>query len=132
MVDANVLISAALGRASAPAMVLKVCESNSSAVTVSGETVEEFRRALSRKAKWPAGEVAEAVASLREVADVVEPTLQMTWPGLKDIDDGHLFDAALYAGADIMVSGDRIVRNYIPPNFEIKILTPREFVERYA
>ncbi len=132
LIDANVLFSAAFARASVPALVLKVCESNSWTVLVSGESVEEFRTALMHKAKWSPAAVAEAVASLRELAEVVEPTLQMTWPGLKDADDGHLFDAALYAGADIMVSGDRVVRNYVPPNFDIKILNPREFLERYA
>lgn len=99
---------------------------------LSNKCLEEVERILGKKFGWSTGEVDEAINEIKLEMEVLEPLPALEWPNLGDPDDGHLFDAAVYAKIDILISGDKLVRNYKPKGLELVVLSPREFFEQFA
>jgi putative PIN family toxin of toxin-antitoxin system len=132
VVDTNVLVSAVIGPRSTPAKVLELWRQRAFKLVVSRSTINELTDVLNRpkilvRYSLDADQNARFVADLRESALVAADT-RLTGIVPNDPRDDHVISAAVEAGADCIVTGDRHLLAL--GSYEgIPILTPAEFVD---
>ncbi|WP_399678720.1 putative toxin-antitoxin system toxin component, PIN family [Xenophilus sp.] len=135
VIDTNLLVSGVIFRGlprqlldAARAGEFELCTSEVLLAELQGVLARaKFAQPLAQAGQTPQGIVDE----LRRLAVVVTPAhVQRVVP--TDADDDHVLAAALYAGADLIVSGDR--RDLLPlASYEgIAIVTARQAWERLA
>lgn len=130
--DANVLISALTAQqVSVPQLALERCEELGARPYVSARAFDEVRRILDKKFKLDAARLKAVMAGLRASVELVEDAPELDWQ-LPDPDDAHLFDAALYIGADCIVTGDKALWTVIVPGSSLKVISPRVFLEGFT
>jgi putative PIN family toxin of toxin-antitoxin system len=130
VIDSSVLFSALL-KHSKPAgrVVILAADAHYSAV-VSEKILKETRKALFKKVDsftYSEQDVAEFMESLGEIFEVVSD-LPPIEPICRDPDDDHILAAALAAGADLIVTGDKdllVLNEYRG----IRIVTVRAFLD---
>ena len=126
VLDTNVLVSAAISRASISRLVFdKVLEEDE--LVISEELISELRRVLNgEKFNRYSSEIERAlfINSVITVATFVVPHEKVT--ACRDESDNRILEAALASNADIIITGDKDLL-VLHPFENIPILTPREF-----
>ena len=125
MLDTNVLVAAFVTRGLCRDVLRVVLAEHS---FLSSETIlEELGRTLAKKLRAPDRRVREAVAFVREHADVAAPAGPAPWPE-SDPDDRWIVAAALDGAADVLVTGDKDLLE-VGGETSFRIATPRGFWE---
>ena len=126
VLDTNTIVSG-VGWGGPPAAVLDAALVGHFEIVTSPALLDELRRVLAYpKLQAVIGDADELIKLLALVAIVVTPT--KTVELVRDPDDDRLIEAALAAGADIIVTGDQDLLT-LGDIGQISILTPREFLE---
>lgn len=103
--DTNVLISAYCFPGGTPERVYRLGIEGIIDLATSRTLLAEFAKVLTDKFAWEPGRVEDAVAQVVRVATVVEPSEKFDVIAADPTDD-RVLEAALEAGADVIVSGD--------------------------
>lgn len=132
MADSSVLISAFLISASLPGRVLRAGITDRFQLVVSTPILAEVTRVLATKSGLRRYGYTEAdrigfVRDLVAVAEVVETAPEIP-PTCRDPNDDHVLAAAMAAGADYIVTGDRDLLEIVRFR-EVEIVSPRQFLE---
>ena len=127
--DTNILISAVLNSSSIPAKAFIKAVSFPNRGLVCEQNIDEMRRIFNRKfpAKIQALETFLSLALLTlEVVNI--PDLEYTSENsIRDVNDRAILRAAIFAKADVLVTGDKdFLESYI---VNPKILTAAEFLD---
>jgi putative PIN family toxin of toxin-antitoxin system len=125
-VDANVLVSAVATRGLCADVLREVLASHD--LVVSEQVLDETGRVLRGKLGVGAEPVAEYVRLLRQDAVVVRPG---RFPAVEvnDRDDLPILAAAVAAGADVLLTGDRELLE-LKVVEGVEVLSPRQFWEK--
>jgi putative PIN family toxin of toxin-antitoxin system len=131
VMDTNVIVSAFLSPAGAPANLFRLLEQDRFTLVVSRAILDEYKRALQyekvRKLhKLSPEQITQAIDELSTAAKVVEPAEQLAIVA-GDSDDNKLFECALAGGAPFIISGDVAVQA-IKEYRGIRVLSPAMFV----
>ncbi|MHB0867095.1 MAG: putative toxin-antitoxin system toxin component, PIN family [Thermoleophilia bacterium] len=93
----------------------------------SNEILKETVRVLaSDKFQFTREEIADAVATIIEAADVVEPKTKIS--AVSDEPDNRILECAVHAKADYIISGDKHLLD-LGEYKKIRILKPAQFLE---
>lgn len=129
VLDVNVLASALISRAGAPARLLVELRAGAFELLVSPELLAELREVLARPRfrAWVSVEEALAfVSAIEQDASLVADPPSAGVDRVADPDDQYLIDLARAARADALVTGDaRLLGSHLG----LPILTPRRFLE---
>lgn len=113
--DSNVYIAAALNPAGSSEAWLRIAgrQLRSFDLYTSDAILDEVTEKLTDKFKLPEQEIKQFTAAVRDVATVVKPQhkLQVV---TADPDDDMLFECAMAAGAQLLVSADKAVLKLSP------------------
>lgn len=125
-VDTNVFVAATAARGLCADVLRDILGHHD--LVASEELIVEIGRVLRGKLGVPADVVADAIALVRESARFSEPSGESEVP-IADPGDRALVSAALAAGADLFVTGDRelLLIGKLGP---MEIVSPRSFWER--
>jgi uncharacterized protein len=129
--DTNVLISATLLKGSTPRIALDIA-TRSGRLCFSDETLAELRVALTR----PKLDRYISQSLRLEFARMIAEQSHLVAPAIipsvcRDADDNQILAVAVTSGAVCVCSGDRDLLSLV--HYEtIPILTPAQFVERFA
>ncbi|MBI4504907.1 MAG: putative toxin-antitoxin system toxin component, PIN family [Chloroflexi bacterium] len=132
MLDTNVVVSAFLSPAGAPAQVVSAWERQAVELVVSEVLLQEYQRVLlyervAIRHQMAPEDVAEIIEGFRQFALVVEPqeTLAVI---TEDPTDNRVLECAVAGAADYIVSGD--VRHLLPLQEYrgIQVLSPTAFL----
>ena len=124
-VDSNVLVAAVATRGLCADVLRAVLTSHE--LVVSQQVLDEVRRVLRRKIGVSPGPVSDFVRLLQQEADVA-PAARLPDVELSDRDDLSILGAAVAAGAEVFVTGDRELVE--PGNVEgMRVVSPRQFWE---
>lgn len=130
VLDTNVLVAAFLRPTGFPARLLRLVLQGHVELVVNEAILSEYCEVLFRpKFQLPRRPVETVLRHLGENG-VRAPA----YPGridLPDVDDQPFLDAALAAGADALITGNR---KHFPPELcrGVKVLTPAEFFEAWS
>lgn len=124
--DTNVLLSAFAARGLCESL-LEACL-HSHEVALSEHILDEFRRGLEDKLRYPAPAGKEAVAFLREACWIVVPA-EVPTDACRDPSDLPVIGTAVAGQVDALVSGDKDLLD-IGQHKGIPVLSPRAFYER--
>ena len=102
--DTNVWLSGLLGSGLCArlfdALVMADCD-----IIVGESVLEEFFRIAESKFRMPNDDITSLIVFMRE--QTVVPCVEMPMEGIPDPDDAPIIAAALAAGADLFVTGDK-------------------------
>jgi putative PIN family toxin of toxin-antitoxin system len=132
IVDANVLVSAAIRETGAPRRVIDAALGGVFAFLISGALVGEYQRVFRRPNIVRAHRLdhetaARLIAEVEQFGTVLAPDpspLSAPDPG-----DQHLWDLLAAVSDAILVTGDRLLLE--SRDFPGRVLSPRQFVEMY-
>jgi putative PIN family toxin of toxin-antitoxin system len=127
--DTNVLVSAYGWPGGTADRAYAMVRSGTVHLLVSEFILEEVNRILTRKLGWSRTESEAALAQIRRIAAEVldpPPSLDVVAGGPTD---NRILECAVAAAADVVVTGD--ARHLLPLRTfgDIRILSPREFLE---
>ena len=130
VLDSNVLISA-LHFGGKPEELLLLANQASIELFLSSFILEETARILKEKLGWKEREVRDALAIIKAVATLVQPTMALNVIP-HDEADNRVLECAVEARADFLVTGDK--RHLLPLRRYkgIQILTPRDCLDALA
>ena len=128
VLDANVLVSAAISTAGPPRQIINAWVDGRLDLLASPALIDELSDVLSRPRfrRWISAQTAaEFIAGLQESAVIIDdpPEPAALTP---DPDDDYLIALARAGGADYLVSGDRHLTEL--PDPDPPVLTPRQFL----
>jgi putative PIN family toxin of toxin-antitoxin system len=124
-VDTNVLVAAVATRGLCADVLRAVLASHE--LVVSQQVLDEVRRVLRLKIGVSPGPVADFVRLLQQEADVA-PAARLPDVELSDRDDLPIIGAAVAAGADVFVTGDRELAE-LGSVEGMRVISPRQFWE---
>jgi putative PIN family toxin of toxin-antitoxin system len=127
--DTNVLISAFCFPGGAPEMVYRLCIEGRLELATSTTLLAEFGRILTDKFDWEPSHAEEAVAHVARNGEVVEPTTRLEVIAADPADDRAL-EAAVEAGADVIVSGDSHLLS-LRTWEEVRIVSPADLLAEF-
>ena len=124
--DTNVLVAAFATRGLCEDLFRTVLAEHE--LVVSKHVLTELGRVLRDKLRLPPDRVRQVMAFLESEASVIRPKAAAAWPP-EDPDDQWIVAAAIEAGVDAFVTGDK---ELLAPPDEILVLvvSPREFWEK--
>lgn len=132
--DANILVSAALGRSpeSPSVRIIDAALDGRIELVMSPALLEEVADVLSRpriltrlSAEDARLFLADVAAQVVMLADPLDP------PSVcRDPDDDYLVALAVIAGAEVLVSGDDDLLAVEPDRAGVEVLTPRQLIDR--
>lgn len=124
--DTNVFVAASAARGLCADVLRDILGHHD--LVASEDLIVEIDRVLRGKLGVPAGVIADAIALIRESARFSEPSGECDVP-VADPGDRALVSAALAAGADLFVTGDRelLLVGKLGP---MEIVSPRSYWER--
>ena len=127
VLDTNILVSALFWRG-APYRCVVAAEAGLFELIIADSIMEEFAEVLAEKILLSKDEIAEAVSLIQKIGRTVEISGELR--AVKaDADDDKFLEAALAAGADYVVSGDRHLIKL--GRFQtVQILAAQAFLER--
>ncbi|MFB6144290.1 MAG: putative toxin-antitoxin system toxin component, PIN family [Candidatus Nanohaloarchaea archaeon] len=129
VLDTNVVISGIIANGHSARILESCINSDDLIAVVSPDILAEYREkcnqmeAISVKARY------STIQNLKKKGELVHPEEDLHLVE-DDPDDDKLFEAALEAGADYLVSGDKEHVQPIGSFREINVITPRELVEK--
>jgi putative PIN family toxin of toxin-antitoxin system len=132
--DANILVSAALGRSpqSPSVRIIDAALDGRIELVMSPALLEEIADVLSRpriRTRLSADDaqlfLADVAAQVVMLADPLDPPTVC-----RDPDDDYLVALAIIAGADVLVSGDDDLLAVEPARAGVEVMTPRQLVDR--
>jgi predicted nucleic acid-binding protein len=125
--DANVLFSAALG-GDTFALLLELARAGRVELLSSPYCVEEARVNIERKRSDRAPQLLRVLADVTPVQDVHPSSAKSQ--ALLPSKDAPVLDAALAAGADVLVTGDRTHFAHLMSrdDLDLRVRTPRQFL----
>jgi putative PIN family toxin of toxin-antitoxin system len=126
LLDTNVLASAAVTRGLCVDVLREVLAEHE--LVVCHQILAELRPILHGKFGMPKEVIEDFVGLFQEDAICVQPA-ELPKVKLKDKDDLGILAAAKSGGAQIIVTGDKELRN-LGQFLDIKIVSPRQFWER--
>ena len=121
--DTNVLVSAFATRGICSDLLRHVLAEHE--LIVGEVVIAEVTRVLRDRFRVPTRTIAAIAASLRERTVVPRPELAHALPE-RDPDDRWVLASAIAGNADVLVTGDADLLD-LPPQAELKIISPREF-----
>jgi putative PIN family toxin of toxin-antitoxin system len=123
--DTNVYISA-LNFGGTADEVLALARTQAILLFVSPSILQEVEGVLLSKFQWSAARTRQAIAGIREFAQVVQPKESVHV--IKDDEpDNRVLECALEAQADVLITGDRHLRQ-LRIFRNIRILSPGDFL----
>lgn len=129
VIDANVLVSAALFRDSIPALALKKVL-NTGELIMSHETLEELKRTLNKtklQKYLTAKDKFSFLTKLENLALII--TITQTVSICRDSKDNAYLELALSGEADLIITGDSDLL-ILHPFRDIPIIMPADFLRR--
>ncbi|HAH08269.1 MAG TPA: putative toxin-antitoxin system toxin component, PIN family [Elusimicrobia bacterium] len=131
VIDTNVLFSAvAFPQDSPPSRVLDLARTGRIEAFVSGFILKELEKNLFRKAGWDAERISTLRKKLKGFLWVIEPASRVRGVAGKE-DDDRILECALDAKAEALVTGSMKHIRVLGEFQGVRILTPREFLDRY-
>jgi putative PIN family toxin of toxin-antitoxin system len=127
--DTNVLISAFCFPGGAPEMVYRLGIEGRLDLATSTTLLAEFGRILTDKFDWEPSHAEEAVAQVARISEVVAPVARLKVITADPADD-RVLEAAVDAGADVIVSGDSHLLS-LRIWEEIRIVTPADLLAEF-
>ena len=127
VLDTNILVSALFWRG-APYRCVVVAEAGLFELIIADAIMDEFAEVLAEKFLLSREEIAEAVGFIQKIGRTVDISGKLR--AVKaDADDDKFLEAALAAGAEYVVSGDRHLLQ-LGKFQHVKILTAQTFLDR--
>lgn len=132
--DANILVSAALGRSpqSPSVRIIDAALDGRIELVMSPALLEEIADVLSRpriRKRLSADDaqlfLADVAAQVVMLADPLDPPTVC-----RDPDDDYLVALAMIADAEVLVSGDNDLLAVAPARAGVEVMTPRQLVDR--
>jgi uncharacterized protein len=135
VIDASILVSAFLFPESVPGRVVALADQGRYALHFSPILLAEVRRSLHHPhLKKANGHMDAAIdawcAALHDIGFLLTAALPKIGPVCSDPDDDHVIAAALAAGANCVVTGDRDLLA-LGQHAGIRIVTARQFIEDF-
>lgn len=128
VLDTNVYISGILFGGISRDILNKIIEGKIT-LYISDEIFGEIKDVLSRKKfDFPPEIVHHIINEIESISELIYPTVFYNIV-VKDKDDNIIFDCAVEAKADFIVTGDKILQE-IKSFKGIEILSPRDFLDR--
>jgi putative PIN family toxin of toxin-antitoxin system len=124
--DTNVYISA-LHFGGIPEEILVLARAGTVQLFTSFSILKETEGVLCRKFHWSARAARDAIATIQEFTQLVRPTHAICLV-VEDEPDNRILECALEAHADVVISGDRHLRQ-LQVFQGIPIISPGEFME---
>lgn len=128
-VDTNILISAALFPGSVPDLAYTKAVSAPNEAIISDQVVDELRRIFNRKFPHRMAELDAFIASMSSAVEIVTaPEEEGSSEGaIRDPKDRPILRAAISAGADVLLTGDK---DFLESGLRNpRIMTASEFCE---
>lgn len=132
LIDTNVLISAALFPNSIPARAFDLAVSGHYVALVSEQNIEEMHRIFQKKFPHKRDVLERFLASSMLSWEIIPvPAEEVAVENaIRDINDRPILRAAVLAGADFLLTGDK---DFLEANIsKPKVLSPAEFVQGYG
>jgi putative PIN family toxin of toxin-antitoxin system len=128
VLDTNVLVAAFQFPGGVCDKAFSLCLSGFANLVTSDPLLDEFEGVLREKFGVSVRDARNAKAFVRSVAEVVHPTIVLAEVE-NDPDDNRILECAVWAEADLIVTGDRAHLQPLRIFRGIPIVSPREFVE---
>lgn len=125
--DTNVLVSAHTARGLSADVFRYILVDHD--LVLSEQVLLEFARTLETKFGVPKKYVTEIVRDLRQHPVEPLPTGEIQFEIVKDLDDRIIFQSALSANAEFLITGDRDLISVSDQITQIRVVTPRQFWE---
>ena len=126
--DASIWVSAFAYPASVPDQAIEVARAFDVQSVISEELIEQVRGALlGPRFRRSAADVRDAVQQIRDVSQIVVPTMRLAVITAKE-SDNRILECAVTASADLIVTGDR--KHLLPLGSYrgIRIVSPADFL----
>jgi putative PIN family toxin of toxin-antitoxin system len=127
ILDTNVLISGVFWKGP-PFEILKAWQEQRFRLAISLPILEENRRVLDEFAKERQMLVLNSVLKVIELRSEIVKPVPFSEPVCSDPDDDKFLEAAIAAGADYIVSGDKALLN-VKFHHEVEVVRPSRFLK---
>ena len=127
ILDTNVLISGVFWKGP-PFEILKAWQEQRFRLAISLPILEEYRRVLDEFAKERQMLVLNSVLKVIELRSEIVKPVPFSEPVCSDPDDDKFLEAAIAAGADYIVSGDKALLN-VKFHHEVEVVRPSRFLK---
>jgi len=127
ILDTNVLISGVFWKGP-PFEILKAWQEQRFRLAISLPILEEYRRVLDEFAKERQMLVLNSVLKVIELRSQIVKPVPFSEPVCSDPDDDKFLEAAIAAGADYIVSGDKALLN-VKFHHEVEVVRPSRFLK---
>ena len=127
--DTNVYVSAIVfGRTCEE--ILALARSGIVEINISPAIQRELRRVLRTGFQWTEPQVRAALTEVETLTSLVDPTIKLA-DIVGDDDDHRILECAVAADAEFLVTGDK--KDLLPLSLfrEIRIVSPREFLDLF-
>ena len=130
--DTNILFSAALIPGSIPDRVYQAAVAGDNVAVICQQNIDELIRTFSKKFPHKLDALYAFIATISTCIEIVPiPNIESTPEGkIRDIDDRTIYRAALAAGCDVIVTGDKDLLEAGINNPQI--ITAAEFVALFG
>lgn len=128
--DTNVYVSAIVFGGT-PEAILALARAGVVQLFVCPAILAELRSVLSKTFDWPERRVRDALAEVRAVASLVRASARISGVLAREADH-RILECAVAARADFLVTGDRAHLRPLDVFEDVRIVTPREFLDRLA
>lgn len=131
VIDANVWVSATLYPASVPDRVIGLAREGIIQSVLSDALVEQvLRTVLGPKLAFDSARAAQSVAEMRELSEIVAPSVRLSVITAKE-SDNRVLECAVEGRADVIVTGDRKHLLPLGNHAGIPLLAPAEFLQAW-
>ena len=127
--DTNVYVSAIVFGSTCEE-ILTLARSGIVEINISPAIQRELRRVLRTGFQWTEPQVRAALTEVETLTSLVHPTVKLAGV-VNDDDDHRILECAVAADAEFLVTGDK--KDLLPLSFfrEIRIVSPREFLDLF-
>ncbi len=127
--DTNVYVSAIVFGSTCEE-ILALARSGIVAINISPAIQRELRRVLRTGFQWTEAQVRVALTEVETLTSLVYPTVKLSGV-VGDDDDHRILECAVAADAEFLVTGDK--KDLLPLALfrEIRIVSPREFLDLF-
>ena len=131
VLDTNVLVAAFQFPGGMCDKAFSLCLSGVAQLVTSNSILDEFEGVLREKFGVSEKNARDATAFVRSAAEVVHPPIVLDEVD-DDPDDNRILECAVWAEADLIVTGDKAHLQPLKIFRGISIVSPRQFVERHS